>query len=111
MNDFNCSSSCPMKLDLQKSIDKLTFLKEKCPTLFEIESIDALSIEDLHCSFCLLDTLIDALSKEECECLNRDIILLVMTRSYVQNWIDLKNMQLEAEKLDREAARVLKRLP
>lgn len=111
MNDLNCSSSCPMKLDLQKSNDKLTFLKEKCPALFEIESIDALSLEGLHCSFCLLDMLIDALSKEECECLNREIIQLVMTRSYIQNRIDLKNIQLEAEKLDREVDLALKRLP
>lgn len=110
MNNFNCSSSCPMKLDLQKSTVKLAFLKEKYPALFEIESIDALSIEDLHCSFCLLDMLIDAFSKEEFECLNREIILLVMTRSYVQNRIDLKNIQLEAEALDRESAEVLKQL-
>lgn len=107
MNDFDCSSSCPMKIGLQQSIDKFTFLKEKCSPLIQLESIDTLSLEDLHCSFCLLDALIDALSKEECECLNREIIRLVMTRSYVQNLIDLKNIQLEAENLRRETGSAL----
>lgn len=79
MNDSTCPRPCLMKLDLQSSTNKLAFLKDNWPSFGQIESIDRLS----------LDVVLAALAKDECFCPNREIIRLVLTRTYVQNRCEL----------------------
>ena len=55
----------------------------------QIESIDRLSETELRCTLCLLDVVLAALAKDECFCPNREIIRLVLTRTYVQNRCEL----------------------
>ena len=78
-----------MKLDLQSSTNKLAFLKDNWPSFGQIESIDRLSETELRCTLCLLDVVLAALAKDECFCPNREIIRLVLTRTYVQNRCEL----------------------
>ena len=83
MNDSTCPRPCLMKLDLQSSTNKLAFLKDNWPSFGQIESIDRLSETELRCTLCLLDVVLAALAKDECFCPNREIIRLVLTRTYV----------------------------
>ncbi len=89
MNDSTCPRPCLMKLDLQSSTNKLAFLKDNWPSFGQIESIDRLSETELRCTLCLLDVVLAALAKDECFCPNREIIRLVLTRTYVQNRCEL----------------------
>mgnify|MGYP000072329403 CR=1 FL=1 len=89
MDDPTCSYPCLMKLDLQSSTNKLAFLKDNWPSFGQIESIDRLSETELRCTLCLLDVVLAALAKDECFCPNREIIRLVLTRTYVQNRCEL----------------------
>lgn len=89
MNDSTCPRPCLMKLDLQSSTNKLAFMKDNWPSFGQIESIDQLSETELRCTLCLLDVVLAALAKDECFCPNREIIRLVLTRTYVQNRCEL----------------------
>jgi len=89
MNDSTCPRPCLMKLDLQSSTNKLAFMKDNWPSFGQIESIDQLSETELRCTLCLLNVVLDALAKDECFCPNREIIRLVLTRTYVQNRCEL----------------------
>lgn len=89
MNDSTCPRPCLMKLDLQSSTNKLAFLRDNWPSFGQIESIDRLSETELRCTLCLLDVVLAALAKDECFCPNREIIRLVLTRTYVQNRCEL----------------------
>ena len=53
-----------MKHDLERSVDKLSFMKENWPSFANIESVDQLSKAELQCSLCLLNIVIDGLSKD-----------------------------------------------
>ena len=102
MNDSNCSRHCLMKLDLQNSIDKIAFLKDNWPSFGQIESIDELSKQELKCTLCLLNVLIDACVNDEAICSSQEVAQLVIIRMYVENsieLIDLKRLQAEHEKL------------
>ena len=88
-NDSYYPCSCLMKLDLLKTADKLAFLKDNWPSFGQLENIEQLSEKELRCTLCLLDVLIDALAKEEIYCPNREIIRLVITRTYAQNCFDI----------------------
>ena len=59
MSNFTCSRSCLMKHDLERSVDKLSFMKENWPSFANIESVDQLSKAELRCSLCLLNIVID----------------------------------------------------
>lgn len=96
----DCTCPCLMKLDLQKTPDKLAFLKENWPTFDQIESIDSFPKKDLQCSLCLLNSLIDELANDRYSCSNRDIIRLVILRMYVQNTLTLYDLKLEMENAD-----------
>lgn len=89
MKEINYSCNCLMKIDLLKSADKLAFLKENWPEYGDIESINESSEKDLQCMLCFLNVVIDALAKDEFYCANQEIIRLVMTRTYVQNRLEL----------------------
>lgn len=65
MSNLTCSRSCLMKRDLECSVDKLSFMKENWPSFAQIENVDRLSKAELQCSLCLLDIVIDGLSKDE----------------------------------------------
>lgn len=58
MSNLTCSRSCLMKHGLERSVDKLAFLKENWPSFAQIENVDRLSKLELQCSFCLLDIVI-----------------------------------------------------
>lgn len=64
-------------------------MKDNWPSFGQIESIDQLSETELRCTLCLLNVVLDALAKDECFCPNREIIRLVLTRTYVQNRCEL----------------------
>ncbi|UVP29543.1 hypothetical protein NXW22_04005 [Bacteroides thetaiotaomicron] len=64
-------------------------MKDNWPSFGQIESIDRLSETELRCTLCLLDVVLAALAKDECFCPNREIIRLVLTRTYVQNRCEL----------------------
>ena len=59
MDDPTCSGTCLMKTDLQNTTDKLAFLKDNWPSFGQIESIDESSKQDLNCTLCFLNVLID----------------------------------------------------
>ena len=101
MNDSTCPRPCLMKLDLQSSTNKLAFLKDNWPSFGQIESIDRLSETELRCTLCLLDVVLAALAKDECFCPNREIIRLVLTRTYVQNRCELL-YKGEEERIEQE---------
>ena len=84
MSDLTCSCSCLMKHDLERSVDKLSFMKENWPSFANIESVDQLSKAELQCSLCLLNIVIDGLSKDEFSCPNKELIRLVIMYVYIQ---------------------------
>ena len=89
MSDLTCSCSCLMKHDLERSVDKLSFMKENWPSFANIESVDQLSKAELQCSLCLLNIVIDGLSKDEFSCPNKELIHLVIMYVYIQERFDL----------------------
>ena len=78
-----------MKRDLECSVDKLSFMKENWPSFANIESVDQLSKAELQCSLCLLNIVIDGLSKDEFSCPNKELIRLVIMYVYIQERFDL----------------------
>lgn len=78
-----------MKHDLERSVDKLSFMKENWPSFANIESVDQLSKAELQCSLCLLNIVIDGLSKDEFSCPNKELIHLVIMYVYIQERFDL----------------------
>ena len=99
MDNVECTRSCVLKRDLQKSKNKLGFLKANWPSFNQLEEMSLFTEKDLNCLLCLLNTLIDALANDECWCSNRDIIRLVMTRTLVENTICLRQLQTEVDSL------------
>ena len=89
MSNLTCSRSCLMKRDLECSVDKLSFMKENWPSFAQIENVDRLSKAELQCSLCLLDIVIDGLSKDEFSCPNKELIRLVIMYVYIQERFDL----------------------
>lgn len=75
MSNLTCSRSCLMKRDLECSVDKLSFMKENWPSFAR--------------SLCLLDIVIDGLSKDEFSCPNKELIRLVIMYVYIQERFDL----------------------
>ncbi len=103
MDDSTCCYPCLMKSDLQNSTDKLAFLKDNWPSFGQIESIDKLSKQELNCTLCFLNVLIDEFVDDEYVCSSRVMTRLVLTRIYVQNTMEikaLKELRLELEKSD-----------
>ncbi|CUP02218.1 hypothetical protein NXW15_09750 [Bacteroides thetaiotaomicron] len=103
MDDSTCCGTCLMKSDLQNSTDKFAFLKDNWPSFGQIESIDKLSKQELNCTLCFLNVLIDEFVNEKSACPNRVITRLVLIRIYVQNsmeLMELKELQSEQEKSD-----------
>ena len=105
MDDPTCSYPCLMKLDLQSSTNKLAFLKDNWPSFGQIESIDESSKQDLNCTLCFLNVLIDEFVDDASPCSDRVMARLVLTREYVQNAIEiikLKELQTEQTKSNEE---------
>ena len=88
-----------MKRDLECSVDKLSFMKENWPSFAQIENVDRLSKAELQCSLCLLDIVIDGLSKDEfscpiknssvwssCMCIYRKGSIYVRLKNCILNW-------------------------
>ena len=78
----------------------LPFLKT---TGLALDSIDKLSKQELNCTLCFLNVLIDEFVNEKSACPNRVITRLVLIRIYVQNsmeLMELKELQSEQEKSD-----------
>lgn len=67
----------------------LPFWKTTGPALDRLRVSTDLSETELRCTLCLLDVVLAALAKDECFCPNREIIRLVLTRTYVQNRCEL----------------------
>lgn len=65
MDDSTCCGTCLMKSDLQNSTDKFAFLKDNWPSFGQIESIDKLSKQELNCTLCFLNVLIDEFVNEK----------------------------------------------
>ena len=80
MDDSTCCGTCLMKSDLQNSTDKFAFLKDNWPSFGQIESIDKLSKQELNCTLCFLNVLIDEFVNEKSACPNRVITRLVLIR-------------------------------
>ena len=89
MDDPTCSGTCLMKTDLQNTTDKLAFLKDNWPSFGQIESIDESSKQDLNCTLCFLNVLIDEFVDDASPCSDRVMARLVLTREYVQNAIEI----------------------
>ena len=105
MSDLTCSCSCLMKHDLERSVDKLAFLKENWPSFAQIENVDRLSKLELQCLLCLLDSVIDGLSKEEFFCPNKELIHLVIMYVYIQERVELcaiKELHTKLRKINME---------
>ena len=58
-------------------------------SIAQIENVDRLSKAELQCSLCLLDIVIDGLSKDEFSCPNKELIRLVIMYVYIQERFDL----------------------
>ena len=105
MDDPTCSGTCLMKTDLQNTTDKLAFLKDNWHSFGQIESIDESSKQDLNCTLCFLNVLIDEFVDDASPCSDRVMARLVLTREYVQNAIEiikLKELQTEQTKSNEE---------
>ena len=105
MQDPTCSGTCLMKTDLQNTTDKLAFLKDNWPSFGQIVSIDESSKQDLNCTLCFLNVLIDEFVDDASACSDRVMARLVLTREYVQNAIEiikLKELQTEQTKSNEE---------
>lgn len=77
MDDPTCSGTCLMKTDLQNTTDKLAFLKDNWPSFGQIESIDESSKQDLNCTLCFLNVLIDEFVDDASPCSDRVMARLV----------------------------------
>ena len=103
---------CPMRLDMENSDNKLGFLKENWPDLYSADKINAMSMKNLKCSICVLEILIDAISREEFYCPYREVIRMVNTQTIVLNTFELHKLQKELEKeLEKLKAGGVKELP
>lgn len=83
MNEITCFQSCPMKLDLQNSKDKMAFLQEYWSHFGEMGEMINLSKSELICHMCLLNVLLDAIAKKEFICPKEKTVELVKTRLYI----------------------------
>lgn len=109
MSNLTCSRICLMKHDLERSVDKLAFLKENWPSFAQIENVDRLSKLELQCSLCLLDIVIDGLSKEEFSCPNKELIRLVIMYVYIQERFELCTIKELHTKLVKSSVRTKKK--
>lgn len=95
----NEAQYCPMRLDLENAPNKLVFLRNNWPDLWEFNKISSLSMKNLKCSLCVTNIVINALANEEICCPNREIIRLVTTQMYIQNTYELHKLQEELSEL------------
>lgn len=83
MNEITCTHSCYLKLDLQNSKDKLPFLKDNWPSFIEIDEMINLSREELMCSICLLDVILESIAKKEYIYPKEKTVDLIKARLYL----------------------------
>ena len=97
MKDPNYCECCQLKINLENSNDKFEWLKENWPNFGQLEKLSALTQDDLECSLCLMDVLIDALVNDKLFCSNRKIVRLVTTQLCIQNQLELRKVEEELQ--------------
>lgn len=83
MSEITCSYGCWMKLDLQNAEDKLLLLKDNWPSFFDIECIAVLSKDELKCSMCLLDVILEAATQKKHSLPKKELKSLISIRSFM----------------------------
>lgn len=80
----NCTCSCLLKSDFDKSTDKLNFIKDNYYN-YTTNSIPIGSIfpTDLICFLCLLDSVLHSIEQESYTCTVKELIWLYRTREKV----------------------------
>ena len=96
------SHYCLVKFDLIKSNDKLAFITENWPELFQTESIEKMSEGELHCALCLLEVLMDAVKKDDIRYSNREVWQLMIIRTFTENCLELSKALKEKAALEEE---------
>lgn len=81
MNQYPCP--CFMKIDLEQSVDKLSFLKENYSGIESPEYIDTLPRQELLCCLCLLDSILLSIEQEQYTCTVTELIRLYQWRKRI----------------------------
>ena len=102
MNDCSCPCPCTMKLDLQKSSDKLAFIKENWYEILQPSYISTLSPENLKCAFCLINFIVGMIESGEYQCANQCAIRLVRLSTYIGNCISINECKQELAELEEQ---------
>lgn len=97
MKDPDYCQCCQLKISLESSNDKFELLKEKLPNFGQLEYLSTLTQDELECSLCLMDVLIDALVNDKLFCSNRKIVHLVTTQLCIENQLELRKVQEELQ--------------
>lgn len=80
----NCTCSCLLRSDLEKSIDKLAFIKEN---YYDYTTgnvpINTMFPMNLICFLCLIDSVLHSIEKEDYKCTVKELIALYRTREKI----------------------------
>lgn len=95
------SHYCLAKLDLIKSNDKLGFITENWPELFQTEVIEKMSDGELHCALCWFEVLMEAVKKDDIHYSNLDLYRLMIIRTFTGNCLELSKALKEKAELER----------
>lgn len=80
----NCTCSCLLRSDLEKSTNKLAFIKENyydCTT--SNVPIDTMSPMNLICFLCLLNSVLHSIEQESYKCTVKELTGLYRTREKI----------------------------
>ena len=79
----SCACSCFIKADLERSVDKLAFLKENYSDVEYYEYIDSLPRKELVCCLCLLDSILLSIEQGKYTCTVTELIRLYRSRDRI----------------------------
>ena len=97
MKDPDYCQCCQLKINFENSNNKFEWLKENWPSFGQLETLNTLPQDELECSHCLMDVLIDALVNDQLFCSNRQIVRLVTTQLCIENQLELRKVKEELQ--------------
>ena len=97
MKDPDYCQCCQLKINLENSDNKFEWLKENWPNFGQLENLSILPQDELECSLCLMDVLIDALVHDQLFCSNRQIVRLVTTQFRIENQLEHRKVEEELQ--------------
>lgn len=76
-----------MKTDLEKSVDKLAFLKETFSGFESSEYVESLPKHELLCCMCLLDSILLSIEQGHYACTTAELIRLYRSRERMSRYL------------------------